>query len=617
MAVLWTARRRYLVRPLALLLLIALLFYSFSPVSRYYHGPVISESLALAQYMNAGYDLDRDAVPSSFDWGRVKLAHLPPEDLKPLPRRRKGQQGQGDGQDEQDGPLLPRIQNSSLWHESEDAININLARRDAVSRVFQSDWQSYRKYAWKKDAFNPLSGTGKDQFSGWAATLVDSLDSLWIMGLRPEFDEAVEAVAAIDFGQSTSARVNMFETNIRYLGGLLAAYDLSGRKALLTKAVELGDLIYGGFNTPTLLPVDFIDFKTAKMGGAQAIEHIVVSASPGSLSLELTRLSQLTGDPKYYDVVARLMKLFADHQDKTKIPGLWPMWISMSKPDLDSGTQFTLGGSADSLYEYLPKMHALLGGAEPMYEDMTRKFLKAANDTLFFRPMLPGGEDILISGNVNVGVGGGTPLDPETEHLTCFIGGTIALSGRLLGQPETVETGAKLSRGCAFIYRSFASGVMPERVNMVPCEPLQAASCPWDEARFEAERLRRPEWKPHLPKGFTTAKDPRYLLRPEAIESIFYMHRITGDPTYRDIAWDMFTSIVEASETRLGHASIRDVTIKVDAEGSKDNNLEDYMESFWFAETLKYFYLIFSPPDLIDLDEFVLNTEAHPFKRPH
>ncbi|KAI9158499.1 Mannosyl-oligosaccharide 1,2-alpha-mannosidase MNS1 [Paramyrothecium foliicola] len=599
MALLWSSRRRQVTRPLAALFFVALLIYTFSPALPSFHAP--RESLKLEKYMNAGQGTSRDAVPSSFDWSRVKHTHLPPAELIKLPSGR--------------AKRLPRVQ-SSVWHESSASAKIRESRRDDVRNVFRNDWQSYRKYAWKKDALNPLSGQGKDQFSGWAATLVDALDSLWIMGLRSEFDEAVAAVAEIDFGQSTSARVNIFETNIRYLGGLLAAYDLSGRKALLTKAVELGDLIYGGFNTPSLLPVDFIDFATAKTGNPLSIEQWVVSASPGSLSLEMTRLSQLTGNPKYYDVVARVMRLFAESQEKTKIPGLWPIWISMNQPDLTSRKEFTLGGSADSLYEYLPKMYALLGGLEPMYEGMTKSFLKAASSTLFFRPMLPGGEDILVSGNVNVGNDGSMPLDPETEHLTCFIGGTVALAGRLFRQSQHVEAGAKLAEGCAFAYHSFESGVMPERINMVPCEPRQAVTCPWNETKWEEERSKRPQWKAHLPKGFTTAKDPRYLLRPEAIESVFYMYRITGDPIYQEMAWKMFNAVVAASETKLGHASIRDVTIKIPYKQSRDHNLEDYMESFWFAETLKYFYLIFSPPDLIDLDEFVLNTEAHPFRRP-
>lgn len=216
-----------------------------------------------------------------------------------------------------------------------------------------------------KDALRPMSRSYTDQFCGWAATLVDSLDSLWIMGLREEFDEAVQAVAGIDFGESTSDRVNMFESTIRYLGGLLAAYDLSKRKVLLIKAREIGDLLYSGFNTENRMPVDFIDFARAKTGQEQTVEYSVVSASPGSLSLEMTRLSLITGDPKYYDAVSKLMEVFYRHQNETRLPGLWPEMVSMSRQDVVTGDHFTLAGNADSLYEYLPKMHGLLQGADP------------------------------------------------------------------------------------------------------------------------------------------------------------------------------------------------------------------------------------------------------------
>ncbi|UKZ82405.1 hypothetical protein TrVFT333_010193 [Trichoderma virens FT-333] len=476
-----------------------------------------------------------------------------------------------------------------------------------VKEVFLRAWQGYKKFAWKQDALLPISGGGREQFSGWAATLVDSLDTLWIMGLRDEFDEAVAAVAEIDFGSSTSNRVNIFETNIRYLGGLLAAYDLSGREVLLKKAVELGDLIYAGFNTENGMPVDFLNFHSAKSGEGLVVEGSVVSASPGTLSLELAHLSQVTGDPKYYSAVSQVMDVFYQGQSKTSVPGVWPMNVNMMAKDVIHGSTFTLGGCADSLYEYLPKMHQLLRGGEPKYEAMSKMFLKAADRHFLFRPMLPKEDDILISGNVNVDEKGNPVLDPETEHLTCFVGGMFGLAGKLFNNADDVETGVKLTNGCVYAYRAFPTGMMPERIDLAPCK--DRSHCPWDEDYWLQERDKRPEWKSHLPKGFTSAKDPRYLLRPEAIESVFYSYRITGRREFQDAAWDMFTAIAKGTETAYANAAVLDVTI----DGGK-LPLEDYMESFWLAETLKYFYLIFTPPDFISLDDYVLNTEAHPFK---
>ncbi|CAJ2502700.1 Uu.00g100940.m01.CDS01 [Anthostomella pinea] len=578
--------------------LVAALFICYVLYAR--HGDLpkapLLESARLASFMNT--DPPKvTPVKSSFDWSHVKLEHLPltksSSKLHDSPK-----------------VTFPRIQHR-FETESPAAAEQRLSRREAVRRVFQRDWEHYRQHAWLKDAVNPISGSSKDQFAGWAAMLVDSLDALWIMGLRTEFDEAVAAVAGIDFGHASSSRVNMFETTIRYLGGLLAAYDLSGRDVLLTKAVELGDLLYAGFNTPNQMPVDFIDFERAKSGKGLTVESWVVSASPGSLSMEMTRLSQVTGDMKYFDAVMGVMRVFEEQQSRTRLPGLWPIWVSMRDKDVSARSEFTLGGSADSLFEYLPKMYALTGGWEPMYGTMSKSFMEAANKHMIFRPMLPDEQDILMSGNVKVDSNGASSFDPETEHLTCFIGGTMALGGRLFNQPHDVETGTKLAKGCGYAYRAFTTGIMPERIDMLPCDPPRASVCKWDEDVWIQERQKRPEYKEHLPKGFTTAKDPRYLLRPEAIESIFVSYRITGDPELLEMAWDMFRAVDKGSEAQYGHASIKDVTQAVD-----DLPKEDYMESFWLAETLKYFYLIFSSPDLISLDEWVLNTEAHPFRIP-
>ena len=90
------------------------------------------------------------------------------------------------------------------------------------------------------------------------------------------------------------------------------------------------------------------------------------------------------------------------------------------------------------------------------------------------------------------------------------------------------------------------------------------------------------------------------------------MYRITGDPLLADAAWRMFESINNATQTEIAHSAIADVTLPVDHGSQK----LDQCESFWMAETLKYFYLIFSEPGLISLDDYVFNTEAHPFRRP-
>ncbi|KAK5018615.1 hypothetical protein LTR16_006399 [Cryomyces antarcticus] len=178
----------------------------------------------------------------------------------------------------------------------------------------------------------------------------------------------------------------------------------------------------------------------------------------------------------------------------------------------------------------------------------------------------------------------------------------------------------KLVDGCTWTYKAFPLGIMPETFHMVPCP--SKSGCQWDEAKWKAEAKARsvPATNQNamqvveqlrLPPGFTAVGDRRYVLRPEAIESVFILYRITGRKDLLDTAWDMFSAIQKYTETDLANAAIADVTVT----DGKPPKL-DSMESFWMAETLKYFYLLFSDPGIVSLDEYVFNTEAHPFKRP-
>lgn len=546
--------RRDLVLALTGLVLIYMLYNKRWTTSPLLSSEKLPESVRLERYMNAPRPLP-PLTPSSFDWSTVPLAHPPPPNLA-LPTGRAN---------------LPRIQ-TTFNPETPQQFARREARRREVRRLFQKNWASYRTHAWMRDALLPLSGQGRDQFSGWAATLVDALDTLWIMGLRDEFDEAVAAVATIDFGKAaTNPRVNMFETNIRYLGGLLGAYDLSGRAVLLAKAVEVGDMLFAGFNTANRMPVDFFSMDESQRGQGLQVEGQVANAGPGTLTMEFTRLSQVTGDAKYYTAISHMISVFEKGQAHTALPGMWPTTVSMLTMDVVHGGGFTLGAGADSTYEYVTKMYPLLGGKEERYKKMSIAWMDTAEKALFYRPMLPDGKDILFAGNLDFDGEGHSNLDPESEHLTCFLGGTYALGGKMFDRKDYVATGAKLGQGCAYAYKATATGMMCERFNMVKCQAR--AQCAWNQTRYEEEKAARGLWKEGVPLGFTTCKDPRYILRPEAIESIFYLWRITGDADYQETAWEMFAAVGNGTETEFANAAVLDVT-------SKEKNLkkDDYME---------------------------------------
>ncbi|KAB5566471.1 glycoside hydrolase family 47 protein [Coniochaeta sp. 2T2.1] len=524
---------------------------------------------------------------SSFDWTAVKQHH-PVQTIVSLPTGKSKK--------------YPRIQHHFTSKQKTDPTS--QARAVIVRNAFTRCWENYKAHAWLHDELTPITGKAKDPFGGWAATLVDSLDTLWIMGLKTEFYLAAEAAVQIDFNKTTESGVNVFETTIRHLGGLLGAYDLSGEPALLLKARELGDMLYMAFDTPNRMPGFWLTFEDVLTGKQLAGTHDP-SASPASLSMEFTRLAQLTGDNKYYDAIDRIRAFLERTQEESHLPGMWPTMINF-RDEKVTDTSFSLGALADSLYEYLPKMSILLGGLEPSYEAMYRRAMDTVVENILFRPMLPDNSNnkvILFPGTAFVR-NEGVVLHPEGQHLSCFVGGMFAVGGRTFGINSHVEIGERITRGCAWAYEAFPTGLMPEIFGLVDCKQPSLDGCTWDEDRW------REEGDPSLAKGFRNARDPRYLLRPEAIESIFVLYRVTGDEGLRETAWTMFQRIMMATETPLGNAAVVNVTVTGETEK------EDSMESFWMAETLKYFYLILSPPDVISLDEFVLNTEAHPFRRP-
>ncbi|KKY26345.1 putative class i alpha-mannosidase [Diplodia seriata] len=595
----------------------AFLFYCFHGSSSPYRLP----------YASSGKG-SQPALPA-FDWANVSHRY-PVQSMAAMPTS---------------VAHLPSIQHQFEEEAAEDR-KVRLKRQAKVKAEFLHAWKGYKKHAWLHDELLPISGGARDPFGGWAATLVDSLDTLWIMNLTDEFDEAVHAVNAIDFSSCSLQELNVFETTIRYLGGLLSAYDLSEYPSLLTKATELGHMLYKAFDTPNRMPITRWNFRSAMDDVPQEADAKVLVAELGSLTMEFTRLSQLTGDPRWYDAVHRIMAVFEAQQMYTKLPGLFPTVVSArvqnfweSPADPDERTPFTIGAMADSLYEYFPKQHLLLHGADR--STYRRLWLRAASpikNHLLYRPMTPGNKDVLLVGDAHVS-GGDPPafapkqllLEPKNQHLSCFAGAAFALAGRAFSLADDVDVGRRLADGCLWAYEAGGPhGIMPETMYTLPCPlagPFSGDGCEWQEDAWfgaveaahnginvdadgvpivlPAEELVQAH---HLRKGVARVADPRYALRPEAIESVFVLYRLTGDERLPDRAWRIFERIVKQTKTRYGHAGLDDCV----REGRTRQG--DRMESFWLAETLKYFYLLFEDPQVLSLDEWVFNTEAHPFR---
>ncbi|KAK5995685.1 Endoplasmic reticulum mannosyl-oligosaccharide 1,2-alpha-mannosidase [Cladobotryum mycophilum] len=928
-------------------------------------------------------------------------------------------------------------------------------RQIRVTKEIERAWAGYKKHAWMHDELSPVSGKFRDPFCGWAATLIDSLDTIWIAGLRDEFEQVVKAVKDIDFTTTQCNSIPVFETTIRYLGGILGALDVSGGPGgnfpfLLDKAVELADVLMGAFDTPNRMPILYYQWKPEYASQPHRAGTVSI-AELGTLSLEFSRLAQITNKNKYYDAIDRITDALVEMQKSgTALPGLFPETVDASgcnrtaidqesplskaaqmqlksdelskkpngyvidkirdeksenkgqapHPDQDQSSGFVVGkiqqdiegigatpdllrkararalldfpprlasngkedggfivgkiqsenegsdgnnphqpaskekggfvvgkirpeteendgssarlptskekeggfvvgkirpeneggdgngarqpasngkqdgfvvgkiqpekqdgnsqigqadarrkvgefivgkiqpespdnadqprqpasnqppkksdgfvvgklqteevsgsnaagirrrdeipvkdespkanqvyhiaGGQDSAYEYFPKAFVLLGGFEVKYEKLWKDAVKGINEWLLYRPMIKDDRDILFPARVT------TRGDPkkdltatfEITHLSCFLGGMYAMGGKIFGQKKDIEIAKKLTDGCVWAYETTASGIMPESAEIVPCPTLEKCEfnetlwwekldpsgkwrekrvAEWEEetAKRGLERLKQQQetaansdgidqvkdnaaeslrqaakgssgnvkshrkraavpaqgdkkdatggdpnvgselpqalkdrigWKTEekeekkgkapapksgsqrdddqlekkpavlnsvleanrlpplppkapgqaafppkplsheefvkgkiekfkLPPGFTSINNPSYLLRPEAIESVFYLYRITGDPIWMEKGWRMFEATIRATRTEIANSAIDNVM-------KDEPELKDEMESFWLAETLKYYYLLFADPETISLDDFVFNTEAHPLRRP-
>lgn len=533
-----------------------------------------------------------DIASSSFDWSLVIPHHpLPPIQSLPIQTQRS----------------LRRVQHASSKPHRYD-IGEEQSRCKAVKLAAEKFWtQVYNRNVGSRDQAI-LHDDVTDPFSPRAAFLIDSLDTLWIMNMKKEFNEALQIVRNFDWSATQRKSINILDTTTRYIGGLLAAYDLSKERVLLRKAHELGDMLYTSFDTTTHMPPIWLDFDQARSGRLEP-ENNQPATSITGLSLEFTRLSQLTGDDKYYHVVARVINRLEDWQNRTKIIGLWPSYFDLKDDTFNHDNVFSLGAASGTTYEYLVKMHALLGGADERYQNMYHNASDALIKTLLFKPMTTRQLDVVFPGTFRLG--DKVQLDAEIQQLSCFSGGLFMLAGKLFNYTEHLNIGAKLTNGCMWAYTAFPHSLAPDAFSMVPCPGGLLDMCKWDENRWRSHlEDNHYAGRQRLPMGFLQARSPAFTLRPETIESMFISYRVTGHEEYREAAWNIFQAIQKATETENGLAAISDVT-------AETLQHYEYTESYWLSETLKYFYLLFSAPEVVNLDEYVFNTGGHPLRLPN
>jgi len=482
------------------------------------------------------------------------------------------------------------------------------ARADAVRHAFLHAYAGYKEYAGQSDELLPLSESAVNNFNGWGVTLIDGLDTMWIMGLHREFYQAIPIVANMTFSLESRAYAPFFETVIRYLGGLLSAYALSGEPILLSRADDLGRMLLPALNTTTGLPMYAVNTVTGQTRQGWSRGTVLWSEAL-SCQLEYKFLAHLTGRREYYNDVERIMDIM---RDANITEGMFP-----TKWSLDKGTpinrQFSVGAFADSAHEYLLKQWLLTSKSEPKARDLYLRASTSIIDNLLY---ITPNRNLLYVTDIT----GGSPSH-TFEHLSCFLPGLLALGAHTLNLPrhdrQLHEWAAQgLAYTCWMTYADHATGLGPDEMHMqsIPKSTENPHGGLWVDHVERWEANGRPggippglgEVKPQPPgmRDYSSRK-PGYYLRPETVESFYLLWRITGDESWRERGWTVFQAIEKEAKTESGYASLFNVE---ESPASKKNE----MPSFFMAETLKYLYLLFIDEELIPLDEWVFNTEAHP-----
>lgn len=415
---------------------------------------------------------------------------------------------------------------------------------DAVTAAFQHAWAGYRRHAWGHDELLPVSGGARDWYdASLLMTPVDAFDTMVLMGLDEEAAEARRLILdSLSFDRDVSVQV--FEITIRHLGGLLSAFQLDGDSGFLRLAVDLADRLLPAFQTPTGMPYRFVHLQTGALE-----DPINNPAEIGTLILEFGTLSKLTGDARYYDAAKRGMTaVYARRSDL----GLVGETIDVRTGAWEN-TASHVSGRIDSWYEYLLKAWRLFGDED--FRRMWEESIAAVNRHL---------PDSAASGwwYGHVDMHTGERVATRFGALDAFLPAVLALGGDL-------ERAERLMVSVERMWTRW--GIEPEQLDYVTMEIVS----------------------------------PQYVLRPEAIESAYYLHHFTGDARYRAMGAMMFDSIVHYTRTEHGFAELASVVTKERRDG---------MQSFFLAETLKYAWLL-AVPDAVDLGAVVFNTEAHPLRR--
>ncbi|CAD6893830.1 unnamed protein product [Tilletia controversa] len=495
-------------------------------------------------------------------------------------------------------PVLVALIAPSSTEAALQARNIKLpanapARLQAVRQFYNTSFTQYLKYAKGADELFPLSKGPQNNFlGGWGATMVDSLSTSYLLGF-PNFVKTAEdwMVNRVDYSKTFTDEISIFETTIRHVGGLLSAYELGGKKnkALVNQAVIVADKLLDGWDNTDAPFNILVNWNSTSRPKDRTNDATANLAEAGTLLMEFSRLSLYSGNTVYVQLATRAMNTLVGL--KQTFPGLTgqTFYLHNNTPASDF-TNF--GGGADSYYEYLAKVPLLLGTQNGT--NNATKYLQTWVDGVksgikYLVQSPQGHKDLYFVADYSDG-----KIIPESGHLQAYISGNWMLGAKMIGNDEIFQWGLKLAKSYYHTYNATASGIGPEGWTF----KLQDGTTngqPYEYTSFSQRT------------GFYITS-PSYNLRPEMVESLFYAWRLTGEPIWLDYIWDAFNAVRAHCTSPIGAAAA------IDSVSKKRPALVDNLQSFYFAELMKYFGLAFSDPSVGSLDKYVFNTEAHPFE---
>ncbi|XP_031560512.1 ER degradation-enhancing alpha-mannosidase-like protein 2 isoform X2 [Actinia tenebrosa] len=448
--------------------------------------------------------------------------------------------------------------------------------REKTKAMFYHGYDNYLKYAYPYDELKPLSCTGQDTWGSYSLTLVDSLDTLLIMGNVSEFQRvSLLLEESLSFDQDIN--VSVFETNIRVVGGLLSAHLLAKRAGvavdeawpcqgpLLRLATKAAEKLLPAFETPTGMPYGTINLL---YGVPEGETSVTCTAGCGTFIIEFGTLSALTGDKRFVEAAVKALDGLWKSKSELGLVGNHIDVVTGKWTAVDAG----IGAGVDSYYEYLLKGGILLGMPKliSMFEEFYGKIQKYLKHS-----------DWYVWANMNKG----QITMPVFQSLEAFWPGLQVLWGDVGAASRTIQKYHS-------VWKHF--GFIPEFYQIANGEPFSGRES--------------------------------YPLRPELIESAMYLYQATKDSYFLEIGRDVWESIENSAKTPCGYATIKNV---------KTHEKEDRMESFFLAETTKYLYLLFdeynfihhsngtrdsnyqtkatlSPSCTAGAAGYIFNTEAHP-----